>query len=103
MYLLNSIKNPNYLKALRSKPCAICGRPGPSEPHHIRNLDGPTGVGCRPSDYLALPACRHCHDKDQRYEKDADPVLDRWRKDGMKDRIIFHLIEYLEEQRHGSK
>ena len=101
-YIPNNFKNKKYKEWLRKNPCAFCGQPPPSEPHHIRNIDMPTGAGQTPSDYLALPACRECHDKDQRYEL-LGPGCEDWDKSKKLLAIIFHLAHFLEEQRHGSK
>ena len=66
------VKDKNYLKFLRTRQCAICGWPPPSEPHHIRGIDGLPGTGRKPSDHLAIPVCKKpdgtsCHDDEQKY------------------------------------
>jgi len=95
-----AIKSKPYLAFTRRQPCAFCGYPPPSEPHHIRNLDGlPTGVGSLPSDFFVLPACRRpdgvsCHEDDQLY-KGGFSV--EWKQK----EIIFHLIEFIMETKNG--
>jgi hypothetical protein len=97
MTFIPQVKSKKYKDFIRTRPCAFCGYPPPSEPHHIRNIDGlPTGVGNLPSDFLALPACRRpdgksCHDEDQAYQGDLS-------KEDKQQLIIFHLIEYITEK-----
>ena len=52
--------NPRYLDYVRTLPCADCGKPGPSDPHHESWIDG-TRAGGKPDDAFALPLCRVCH------------------------------------------
>lgn len=48
---------PHYLAWVRELPCALCGAPPPSDPHHA----GPRGMGQKTDDYRVLPLCRACH------------------------------------------
>jgi hypothetical protein len=48
-----------YLNTVRMRPCLACGRPGPSDPHHISM--GDAGWGMKSSDLAAIPLCRECH------------------------------------------
>lgn len=93
------VNDNKYLSWVRTLPCAFCGRPGPSEPHHIRNLDGPTGGGTRPSDHFALPACHGCHQKDQQYT--LNYLIPR--KQFMALLIIKHLSEYISYQKNNRR
>lgn len=43
-------------------PCSLCGAPGPSQVHHLR--EG-MGMAQRNSDYIAIPLCYSCHQGDQ--------------------------------------
>lgn len=53
---------PEHLAYIRTLPCAICARPGPSEAAHFRlGLGG--GTGYKPGDDLTLPMCRKHHDE----------------------------------------
>ena len=97
--LIYKVNDAKYLKWLRTRPCAYCGYIPPSEPHHVRGIDGTPGTGRKPSDHLALPACRQpngksCHDLEQQYVDigEYDERLIRNLK-----LIVFHLSEYLEE------
>lgn len=47
-----------YLRLLRSMPCCMCGRPGPSEAHHHTGM---RGKGQRAHDHQAMPLCHRCH------------------------------------------
>lgn len=86
--IIPKVKDSKYLDYIRTCPCAFCGFPGPSEPHHIRGVDGAPGTSRVPSDHLALPSCRECHDGEQRYlTQRSVEELDRM--------IIFHLSEYI--------
>jgi hypothetical protein len=44
---------------VRTKPCAWCHAPGPSDPHHW----GSRGVGQKTDDFRTLPLCRKHHDE----------------------------------------
>jgi cytochrome c553 len=52
-----TIRDPKYLAWLRTQPCAFCSHPPPSEASH----HGRHGMALKPSDHLAVPACRGCH------------------------------------------
>ena len=63
-------KNPAYLNKVRSLPCACCGKPGPSEAHHCRDLPDHDERGLyerlpaaalKSGDRDAIPLCQHCH------------------------------------------
>jgi len=54
-------KDPKYLKAVRGLPCVCCGRSGPCEAHHCRDLPDFNEQGL----YKQLPAAaRKSHDRD---------------------------------------
>ena len=58
-----TVKNPEYLAFLRSRPCILCFSEH-SEPHHVfKTLAGISyaGIGLKGSDFLAIPVCRRCH------------------------------------------
>ena len=48
----------DYIGLIKSMPCALCGEPGPSDAHHIR--EG-LGIAQRNNDYLTIPLCKDCH------------------------------------------
>ena len=50
-------RDPDYLAFIRTLPCCVCGRPGPSDPHHL----GSGAVGAKASDYRTIPLCREHH------------------------------------------
>lgn len=52
------IVDEKYLAFVRTKPCARCGAPAPSDPHHIVSR---MWREVKRNDYLALPLCRPCH------------------------------------------
>lgn len=53
-------RSPEYLAFVRSKPCCVCGRPGPSEAHH-HGPRGAKGMGTKCSDVFVCPLDRACH------------------------------------------
>lgn len=61
-----TIRDEKYLAWLRKQPCAFCFAPPPSEASH----HGKHGIGIKPSDHEALPACRRCH---QRHHDKGSP------------------------------
>lgn len=44
-------KEKEYLAVIKSMPCGVCGRHGPSDAHHIEQ-----GM-----QYTCIPLCRDCH------------------------------------------
>ncbi len=50
-------RDPKYLDWIRTLPCLLCGKPGPSDPHHTAS----GGMGLTGSDYSAIPVCRVHH------------------------------------------
>ncbi len=79
-----NLRSKKYLDFIKSKPCFLCDEE--AEPHHERRFaDG--GTALKPSDVYAVPVCRECHDKLQRYEVDALTVYIQ---------IVKLLTEYLE-------
>lgn len=40
-----------HLERIKALPCGVCGAPGPSEAHHIRQH----------FQYLCIPLCESCH------------------------------------------
>lgn len=51
-------RSERYLVWVRTHPCLLCHRPGPSDAHHY----GPRGLGQKTDDYRTVPLCRGCHD-----------------------------------------
>lgn len=51
---------PEYLALVRQLPCCVCGKPGPSEAHHLR-ATGRRGGAMRSPDRDALPLCASHH------------------------------------------
>lgn len=57
------IRDPAYLKWVRTLSCVACGKSGPSDAHHIRTAKN-SGTGIKPSDEFVVPLCRGpsgCH------------------------------------------
>jgi len=52
---------PKYLAYVRTLPCCVCNKPGPSEPHHIKGVGGFSGAGLKAPDYASMPMCATCH------------------------------------------
>lgn len=54
-----------HLSLIRTLPCCITGRPGPSDPHHIKS--GPArlerATGRKATDRWAVPLSREIHDQ----------------------------------------
>lgn len=60
------IRRPKFLAWLRTRPCACCGAPAPSEAAHIRtgsktHKKRNTGMAEKPHDHWALPLNAACH------------------------------------------
>ena len=55
-----------YKGFVREHACVFCGKPGPSQAHHLRQFEF-TGTALKPSDSYCVPVCKDCHDKDQMY------------------------------------
>lgn len=49
-----------YIRFVRSKPCCVCGKPGPSEAHHWGGK-GSHGTGQKCSDAMTAPLCAVHH------------------------------------------
>lgn len=50
-------RSPDYLAFVRSKPCAWCNAPAPSEASH----HGKHGIGTKAGDHRCIPLCSMCH------------------------------------------
>lgn len=44
-------KQKAYLLRIKEQPCGVCGRPGPSEAHHVEQHQ----------QFTAIPLCEDCH------------------------------------------
>ncbi len=54
-HALKALRNPKYLKFVRSRPCIVTGTEGDNViAHHVRCLGG-GGMGLKPADYLCIP------------------------------------------------
>ena len=53
-------RSKRYLAWVRDRPCAQCGKPGPSQAHHIIGLVG-GHMGGKTGDQFAVPLCPFCH------------------------------------------
>ena len=54
-------KDPQHLANVRKLPCVVCGEPGPSECHHLKQGTNERGMGLRSSDKWAIPLCHEHH------------------------------------------
>ncbi len=52
-----------YRAWIREQPCAACGAPPPSDPHHHTLKPGSKAMGVKVTDAWCVPLCRRCHDK----------------------------------------
>lgn len=61
-----TLRDKRYLGWIRTLDCAVCGRKGPNDPHHV-NKEGHGGKGIKGDDTRAIPLCnehhREFHDK----------------------------------------
>lgn len=44
-------KERKHLATIKQMDCSVCGQPGPSDAHHVRQH----------SQYLCIPLCKDCH------------------------------------------
>lgn len=63
MQRLPAWRSPKYLDWIRSLPCANCGKPGPSDPHHLIGIAGMGTVGGKAPDQFAVPLCNGIKDR----------------------------------------
>lgn len=61
-------EHPAYLAWIRTQPCLVCRKPGPSDPAHLRSAalrygKPHTGLGEKPDDRWAVPLCRKHHEE----------------------------------------
>ena len=54
------IRDPAYLKWVRTFPCAACGKAGPSHAHHLTHAQ-PKARGLKAGDQFTLPVCQTHH------------------------------------------
>lgn len=63
-------EDPAYLARVRQRPCVRCGKHGPNEAHHCRDLPDYNerglykrlpGAALRSHDHDAIPLCQECH------------------------------------------
>lgn len=63
------LRSRGHLDWIKTLPCLACGCRPPCDPAHLRfNHADPVfkgAMGMRPSDDLAVPLCRKCHDKEE--------------------------------------
>jgi len=87
-------EDPAYLAYVRTLPCTVCRRPGPSDPAHLRTAarqhgKPPTGMGEKPSDCWVLPLCRTHHDDQHRNNE-----LAWWTRQGIPDPFALAIALY---------
>lgn len=78
MQKVKPARDKKYLAFIRSLPCLVCQRPGPSDPHHEQEKGHGTMAG-KCSDYRTVPLC-HTHHR-ERHDKgctvDMDGAIER--------------------------
>ena len=87
-------EDPAYLAYVRTLPCTICRRPGPSDPAHLRTgarqYNKPiTGLQRKPDDRWVLPLCRVHHDDQHRHNE-----LEWWARQGYPDPFALAIALY---------
>lgn len=50
-----------HIQRVKELSCRVCGAPGPSDAHHIREGQG---MSQRAGHFLAIPLCKQCHQGD---------------------------------------
>lgn len=60
--LIKPFRSRPYLDWVKSLECCGCGAPA-DDPHHAIAVGLGAGVGTKPSDLMAIPLCRVCHDE----------------------------------------
>ena len=91
---LPRIEDAGHLAYVRTLPCLVCGRPGPSDPAHLRSAarqygKRQTGMGEKPDDKWTLPLCRRDHDDQHRHNE-----LAWWAGKGIADPFAVALAIY---------
>lgn len=86
--------DPAYLAYVRTLPCLICRRPGPSDPAHLRSAARQygkphTGMGEKPDDRWVLPLCRTHHSEQHRNNE-----LAWWARQGFPDPFAVAVALY---------
>ena len=61
---IKPVRSKRYLDFIRSKPCVVCGKPGPSEAAH--QSVGYRAMGSKNSDFYTVGLCHHCHSEQHR-------------------------------------
>lgn len=61
MLKIKPYRNEKFLAWVREKPCCHCGRPSPSQAHHIIGIGGNRGAGLKADDSQVIPLCHECH------------------------------------------
>jgi len=86
----------NHLDWIRSLECSECGKPRPSEPHHLSGQFNMSGVGKKSPDWATMPLCNKCH----RAFHEADRRKWKDKEDRMEDQrywLLSTLIQAIEE------
>ena len=73
------MNSETILQTIREKPCSVCFRVGPSDPHHIRTR----GAGGSDTFDNLLPLCREHHVETHKIGRAT--FLEKY-----KDKILFH-------------
>lgn len=82
-----------YLDHVRTKPCCVCGKPGPNDAHHWGGK-GSHGTGQKCSDARTAPVCRAHHD--QWHSRGAFSSY-RWAGEGVP--VTAHMLSREESER----
>lgn len=59
---------------VKGQPCCVCGREGPSDPHHFLG----SVHGLKSSDLYTVPLCRRCHDQIELRGELNGGMLEAW-------------------------
>ncbi len=89
-------RSKKYLDWLKTFPCVCdCGRPA-SEAHHVKLISVLGGMGTKPSDAVAVPICRQCHNAIA--ERGERALFNTWSVD-----VELAIVRLLAEWLGGSK
>jgi hypothetical protein len=88
------IEDPTYLAYVRTLPCVVCNKAGPSDAAHLRSASlwygkRQTGLGEKPDDKWTLPLCRYHHT-----EQHSGNELSWWARIGVGDPFAIAVTLY---------
>lgn len=77
-----------HVELVKLLPCAVCGRPGPGDAHHLmRGVE--RGMGLTAAGRYTIPLCRAHHDEAQRH---GDPEAVLMKRHGVDARALAEAL-----------